>query len=452
MQRKFIKVLIVFAALLIFASMFVSAKSNYVPDDDFVSSFSYNGNLVINGKVVTGKYDLKFDLYDKESGGKIVESQTIKDVHVVKGKYKADLRFELTENVNENCWLEVSAKIGNDFKAIENRKYIKIQFGGVFKKWLAFIKDLPADIIESKHIVDGTISEQDLANGSVTQDKILNQSVSLDKIKTEGASSGDALMFNGSSLAWSNPQQSSQNGPIAYAFVNKNGKKISGTDNISAKLESTGYSITIEGEYYYPGKYLVFVTPNSPCALQVSRGELKDGSIMINSYSLTSTDSEGTDFQVIVYKTNYNPVLTKYYKDSDRDGYGVSTDFITEAAPEGQYTAVNGGDFDDRNSNSYPGAPEIPDAKDNDGDGEIDEGLEGKIYFKDEDKDGYGKTEYGHFGNEYSDFKYLLEPEYPYTALVSGDWDDLNSEAHPGITDIPDGIDNDFDGMIDEDA
>lgn len=451
MQRKFIKVLIVFAALFIFASMFVSAKSNYFPDDDFISSFSYNGNLTIDGKLVTGKYDLKFDLYDKESGGNIVGSQTLKDVHVVKGAYKVDLRFELNENVNEDCWLEVSAKVHNKFMVVEKGKNIKIQVNGLFKKWLEFIKNLPANIIESKHIVDGTISEQDLANGSVTQDKILNNSVSLDKINTAGASSGDALMFNGSSLAWSNPQQSSQNGPIAYAFINKSGKKVSGTDNVSAKLDSTGYSIAIEGEDYYPGKYLVFVTPNSPCVSQISRGEGQNGSIKINFYSFTNTDIQTSDFQIIVYKTNYSPVLSKYYKDSDNDGYGVSTDFIMAEGPEGNYTAVNVGDFDDQDSNSYPGAPEIPDGKDNDGDGAIDEDLVGEIYFRDEDGDGYGKTEYGKFGLEYSDFKYLAEPMPPYTAVVAGDWDDLNSEAHPGAVDVPDGIDNDFDGLIDED-
>ncbi|MGE5474181.1 MAG: MopE-related protein [Ignavibacteriales bacterium] len=318
------------------------------------------------------------------------------------------------------------------------------------KKWLTFIKNLPSDIIESRHIVDGAVSEQDLANGSVTQDKILNQSVSLDKINTEGASSGDALMFNGSSLAWSNPQQSSQNGPLAYAFINKYGKKISGTDNISATLDSTGYSIAIEGEDYYPGKYLVFVTPNSPCAPQISRGEGQYGSIRINFYSFTNTDIQTSDFQIIIYKTNYSPVLSKYYKDSDNDGYG-STDFIMAEGPEGDYTAVKDGDFDDQDSNSYPGAPEMPDGKDNDGDGIIDEDLEGTIYYMDEDQDGYGKTEYGYFGLEYSDFKYLVQPEYPYTALVSGDWDDLNSEIHPGATDVPDGIDNDCDGTIDED-
>ncbi len=118
--------------------------------------------------------------------------------------------------------------------------------------------------------------------------------------------------------------------------------------------------------------------------------------------------------------------------------------------PEGYYRAIQGEDFDDNDQDSYPGAPEIPDGKDNDGDGEVDEGLVGTIYYRDSDQDGYGYSEYGSSGPEYSDFLYLQEPEFPYTALVSGDWADGDPSVHPNAEEVFDGMDNDCDGMVDE--
>ena len=75
-------------------------------------------------------------------------------------------------------------------------------------------------------------------------------------------------------------------------------------------------------------------------------------------------------------KTEVKPVeLFKFYYDFDKDGYGTSR-FKELEKSEGYYTARKTNDCDDLNKESYPGATEIFDRKDNDCDGQIDEGFD----------------------------------------------------------------------------
>ncbi len=65
-----------------------------------------------------------------------------------------------------------------------------------------------------------------------------------------------------------------------------------------------------------------------------------------------------------------------YYLDSDGDGYG-DPDNSTEAVIQPTGYVLDNTDFDDTNADVYPGAPEIADGIDNDGDGDIDENIIG---------------------------------------------------------------------------
>ena|GEM_PF-1651218 len=118
-----------------------------------------------------------------------------------------------------------------------------------------------------------------------------------------------------------------------------------------------------------------------------------------------------------------------YYEDSDDDGYGnpSAPTTTTSATPPDGYVTDNT-DCDDTDDNTYPGAPEICDGKDNDCDDptEIDEGLSTKTFYRDADGDGFGTvldTYQGCSANTgYVD--------------TGGDCNDNNALINPGAADI----------------
>jgi uncharacterized coiled-coil protein SlyX len=133
--------------------------------------------------------------------------------------------------------------------------------------------------------------------------------------------------------------------------------------------------------------------------------------------------------------------LTVYYEDLDGDGYGNDAITILSLVLPGSGYSEQGGDWDDDDATCFPGAPDLPDGKDNDGDGLIDEDSLIK-YYLDADEDGYGDD---------SDFIYSVLPQGQYDTEIGGDFDDADNSCYPGAPEILDGKDNDCDGEIDED-
>ena len=81
-------------------------------------------------------------------------------------------------------------------------------------------------------------------------------------------------------------------------------------------------------------------------------------------------------------------VKTTYYEDADRDGFGNPNSSQSSCNQPSGYVADNT-DCDDQDATVYPNAPEICDGKDNDCDGQFDEGVQ-TIYYADRDADGFG--------------------------------------------------------------
>ncbi|MFD0863377.1 putative metal-binding motif-containing protein [Sungkyunkwania multivorans] len=83
-------------------------------------------------------------------------------------------------------------------------------------------------------------------------------------------------------------------------------------------------------------------------------------------------------------------VLSTFFRDADSDGFGIPFDTIMACSRPNGYVE-NDTDCDDTDASSYPGAPEICDGKDNDCNGVMDEGVQ-NTYFLDADGDGFGDS------------------------------------------------------------
>jgi len=131
-------------------------------------------------------------------------------------------------------------------------------------------------------------------------------------------------------------------------------------------------------------------------------------------------------------------VLQTYFKDADADGYGVAGDSRALCAPQAPYTALQSGDCDDADPERFPANPEVCDGKDNNCNGQVDEGVL-VTFYQDNDGDGYGS----------SVFVQACTAPVGYVAK-SGDCNDYNRDINPGASEVCNDIDDNCNGQIDE--
>jgi predicted outer membrane repeat protein len=149
---------------------------------------------------------------------------------------------------------------------------------------------------------------------------------------------------------------------------------------------------------------------------------------------------------------------TYWYEDADKDGYGTLENVEIQCVkPTVGVWRTNDDDCDDENDQTYPGADEVCDDKDNDCDELVDDldsgddddgGVKaeegGQQYWPDSDKDGFGaKGEAGKW--------YCLSPGNKWTTNGDTDCVDTDKEINELATEVCDGADNDCDGYIDDD-
>lgn len=136
---------------------------------------------------------------------------------------------------------------------------------------------------------------------------------------------------------------------------------------------------------------------------------------------------------------------TVFFEDLDQDGFGNLTRPLYRCAPpQSVPTAINGDDCNDNPSAGgrlfFPGAPEQCDGFDNSCDGVADEGLDGGLYYLDEDNDGFGDpARTGTFCQRpvgWVDNRNDCHPD--------------SGTAHPGGAEVCNGLDDDCNGNTDD--
>jgi hypothetical protein len=164
-----------------------------------------------------------------------------------------------------------------------------------------------------------------------------------------------------------------------------------------------------------------------------------DGDAAIHPGAVETCDGEDDDCDGTTDEADASDAVY-WYRDADSDGWGDAGSATLACTRPSGY-AASAGDCDDGEARANPGEVEVCDGLDDDCDGTIDEpdASDATTWYVDADGDGYGDS-------ARSTPACTRPSGY---AAASGDCDDLHAAAHPGGSELCDGLDNDCDGSID---
>jgi hypothetical protein len=150
-------------------------------------------------------------------------------------------------------------------------------------------------------------------------------------------------------------------------------------------------------------------------------------------------DAEGD----ATFSIAYGCAGTKYYHDYDGDGVGAVTSGYTVSCSVPQYYSAKSGDCNDNDPAIYPGAKEVCDGKDNNCDGQVDEGLPFTAYCTDADGDGHGVS---------GKATMMACGVSKGWGLCDNDCNDNDPKVYPGAVELCNNRDDNCNGQVDEGA
>jgi hypothetical protein len=133
-------------------------------------------------------------------------------------------------------------------------------------------------------------------------------------------------------------------------------------------------------------------------------------------------------------------VTDTFWTDGDGDGFG-DLNFPLEACEPRDGLVANADDCDDAERAVHPGATELCNERDDDCDGEIDDGADTALpWYADTDGDGFGNAA-----------DVVLDcDEVPGRVSDNTDCDDAQAAVNPAAVELCNGIDDDCDGLVDD--
>ncbi len=276
------------------------------------NAFTYQGRLTDASAPANGTYDLRFILFDADSGGAQVGATVEKaDVSVQNGLFTTELDFGAASFDGNARWMEIAIRPGNQtgtYTVLSPRQPITPVPYALYAKTAGL--NLPFSGTASSGADTGIINITQGGAGAAIRGTANLGGVGGNLSGSTGlVVAGTTLAINATGNVQVDGEitrdfgtnQFSPAGPIAYGTVDSDGQLEVGTANVTEVVNSAAgtFTITIDGETVTATDYVVVVTVsgNPGIASWTAAG----GDLVVNIENADGVDSD-FDFSFVVYK------------------------------------------------------------------------------------------------------------------------------------------------------